>query len=177
MIEVKFKEKIYNVRNLFSEITIAEYEAITKLFDNEKLNNISLWIEIFNILGWDEELIDNLDYNSFEEITTKFDFTSVNKDIIKTVYLDEVPYSCYDDEFKLKIRDLLKIEPLINTEDYLAKIAAILYNKDGFSKKENEDVNHFNYKVSMFKQQPAHIITPLLQEIGTGLSKKNSING
>jgi len=172
MIEIKLEEKIFQVRNLFSEMTIDEYQKIIELFKDEKLNNISLWLEIFEVLKWDEELVDNLDYNSFEEITTKFDFTEINGDIIRTI--DN--YECYpeDGTFKLKVRDLLKVEEYFREEDYLAKIAATIYKTIGSTKEE--DIKNWDNKVKTFKNMNAAIITPILKEINISLTKKNKIN-
>jgi hypothetical protein len=181
MIKIDFNGKEYELRNTISEITIEEFECIMLILSKENENIFTKWMEIVSIIGLDQDVIDNIDVDSFLELTTQFEFNKIDGEIQKEIEIDGVIYSCYSgDTFKLKMKDLKKIEDIIKKNVYyFSTLCAFLYTRKDFSETENLEKEHILYKKEFFKNQKVELLIPILNVINESLIKKVNllING
>lgn len=173
MIQIKYNDTVYDIRNTLDEITVEEFEYISHTLTRVGISTIDLWMDIWESLNVDPILLDNLDLDNFLELVKSFDFVTYDNTIKQTINIDGTDYSCYTDSFRLKIKELSKIELMISNGFYLSRILAYLYKNDNIV----QDVKHLNYKIAFFKTQPASLVMPILDNINGILIKKlESIN-
>ena len=178
MIQIKYKEDIHDIRNTLDEITVEEFEYITAILTStEEASVIDLWLDILTALNVDVDLLDNIDLEAFSEIINSFDFITFDKTIQKSISIDGIEYVCYDEKFRLKVKELSHIELMINRGFYLSRVLAYLYKREDFSMTQNLDNEHLDYKIEFFKQQKASLVMPILDNLNNLLvNKLNTIN-
>jgi hypothetical protein len=174
MIQVKYEEDIYEIRNRLDEITIEEFEFITHKLTTpaEDESVIDTWMDILISLNVDMVLLDNIDLDTFLPVIKSFDFVTFDKTIQKSILIDGVEYVCYDEVFRLKVKQLSKIEFMISNGFYLSRLLAYLYKRKDFTNQQNLEKAHIDYKVEFFKKQNSSLVMPILDNINNLLVKK-----
>lgn len=122
--------KNFKFKTNINEFTISEYEEIMGVIADEDQNYIEKWLNVFKILGADNDTISKLtDEDLFIYIE------EMNKDILpnpilkKKIKIGDREWFAYEgDSFKLKLKDLSYIEKAIKTpNNYIAKVLAIIF--------------------------------------------------
>lgn len=157
------------------EYTLGEFEVLSKILNNEDLEYIDKYLEIFRRLGIDESVINDLDDNEFFEIVKSLnEKIDIPKEMIKSIEIKGYMYSAYSgDEFKLMIKDLSKIENCIKSgKDYLTEAIAIIFKRDDLSSTEHYIKEHIEYKKSLFKELPVAQFMPYIVYIAEKMALK-----
>ena len=169
--------KGYEVKNLNNELLIKDFEHITMLFNDKEKMFFEKWAEIFIYLGVPEEVVDNFDVDDF--IIGIKDFNDVsdqkNINIIKDITIDGVEYSCYDENFKITVKDMSLIEEYAkkNENRYLGDVMAVLYKRVDADKNVNYDKSHIHYKAELFRKEiTIDKLVPILNILSNKLIKE-----
>ncbi len=146
----------YEMKNNISEFTIDEFSKITNILNDNKLDYIDKYMNVFTTLGVSDEILDDLSTDDFIEYIKGFNNDIKMENILlKEFELNGYTYVAYeDDEFKLKIKDMALIENAVKTneKDYISKIIAIIFKRSDLSKTEHYDKSHIEFKSKLFRE-------------------------
>lgn len=173
MIEIKG----YQIKNTLVEMTIAEYEKITSILNNEELLNIERYMECLVQLGLPESALDEMSDEEFFEAISSFNLKDGEKklSLVKSIIIDGSYYDAYTgDQFVLKVKDLSLIEKAVtNTPDaFLAQAMAIIFRKRGKLPIHHYDPANLKEATELFANQSAALAFPYLIYITEKLKNK-----
>lgn len=175
MIDIKFNNENYNVKNNLNELTIKEFEEICKILNGKTENTIDKWIKILIYLGLSEDCIDNFDLADFIKVIKEFNLTSVdNPQIVKEFILNNITYRAYDTELRLTVKETALIETFINKNDnrYLGELIAVIYKNVDADRSINYDKSHIHFKAELFRKElKADIVLPIISYLSKKLIK------
>lgn len=132
MINLKFEEKTYSIKNNIDEITVGEYEDISKIMKDNELDDIDKWIETFKYLGLPEIVCKNLDIVDLNILSSQYLLLFNNngiKKIKKHIFINNEKINFVNKDIKIKIKDMILIQDIINSKDYISELITILYPK------------------------------------------------
>jgi hypothetical protein len=153
MINVRFEDKVYEVKSTMSEILINDFETIISIMNNKK-NYIDRWSEVFIILGLPEAVLENMDSSDFINVIKEIDInTDVEVKLEKEITIDNVVYKTKHDEVKISVKEMRLIEKFIidNDSKYIGDIMAVLYRNESSDDTINFDLSHIKYKAKLFR--------------------------
>lgn len=163
MVSIKYGDKTYSIKNDVNELTIGEYEKIN-YFLNGDSDFFDKWFSILDFLGLPKSVIDDLDANEMISI-----IKSINLSEIDSVYVPEIEiggylYKCEmkDDVPRITGKTFKFIEKVCKKDYYIADIMAILFKRVDLSDVEHYDMNHIDYKASLFRKEKAAICIPYI---------------
>lgn len=166
MIDIKFKNETYSIKNKIEEIVIKDFEQIINILNDKSKDFIEKWSDIFIFLGVPNEVIDNFDIGDFINLIKQFNLTEVNtKEIKKSITFNGIEYFAYEDAFKLTVKETILIESYIKKNDnrYLGELISIVYKNPEVSKDINFDKAHIHHKAEMIRKEiTADIALPII---------------
>lgn len=176
MIDIKFKEEIYSIKNEIGEINVKDFEHIISILNNDTKNYLEKWSDIFIFLGTPIEVVDNFDISDFIEIIKLFNLTSIDlKEIKKSIIINGIEHFAYtDNDFKLTVKETILIESYIKKNDnrYLGELIAIVYKNPSVTKEINFDKSHIHHKAEMIRKEiTADIALPIIGFLSKKLIK------
>lgn len=168
------KIKDYEIKNSFKEWTVGEFEEISIALNNEKLDNIDKYLEIFRLSGISEDVLETITYDEFVDIITNFLSNDLENKYIREIEVGGYKYIAYKgDDFVLGIKDLAKIESIVKSDKkWISKTMAILFKREDLSRNEHYEKSHIEYKAKLFNELSSDIIMPYIIHITDKLGKK-----
>jgi len=147
MINFKFKDKTYPVKNLTREISLSEFSLINSIVTEEKYDNTEKWINILGILELPEEVIDNLSIQELGLYVKNAFNEKIDNKFIDSITIDGYEYKVKMDDEGLPfigVTDLKWIEKMLPKGPEF--MVGVLFKRDDLSKKENYDKAHILHK-------------------------------
>ena len=152
MIKVGSKQ----IKNLPSELTIDEFEAMSRVLNNDKLLEIDKYREVFKLQGADADEVDELTFEEFGKLVNAFNaIGEVDKGLTQSFEIKGFTYKSYKGEtFSLMAKDMAICERVVkqNPDKHLAEIIAVLFKRDDLTKAEHYDTAHINYKAELIRE-------------------------
>ena len=103
-----------DIPNELSELTIQQFEDITEIHANPKLDNVEKHLEVFKYMGVQEA--EDMDFEDFKEAIGLFNSAKAPEGILlKRFEADGYIYQAYDQDFKLTAKDTKHIEKIWRT--------------------------------------------------------------
>jgi len=176
MIKLNYNEKTYNVKNSVDEFLINEFEDICGILNNKEKNYLQKWSEIFIYLGVPEDVVDDFDSFAFIEIIKQFNIHDLTQhtNFVKEIELDGNTYVCFDEKFKITVKEMTLIESAINKNEnrYLGDVLAILYKRENIQKELHYDKAHLKYKAELIRKEiKAEVAIPIIAFLSKKLIK------
>ena len=166
MINLKFNNEIYPLKNEIHEISVGEYEKITEISLDSELDSIEKWSRIFNLLGAPTNAIDEMDSQDFMKIIREFSLVDTTDNIFqKTIELKGEKYHSHVDDFKISVKEMKLIEHYVkqNRGAYLAEFLAVILKRSDIDSKLHYDNAHIKYKAELIRKEiTADIALPYL---------------
>jgi len=156
MIKYTYQGKEECLKNLFSEITIEEFEKTAAL--NEGTQFYAYYLDAFEILGFSKELCDSIDTDNLIEIIK--DFKKIVKQPKKLKHefkLDGHTYEAFDAKSSVNARDFADVQKLMyqfavnNDYKWVSEAMAIIFKRTDLSATEHKDKSHREEKANLFK--------------------------
>lgn len=155
MLKIKFNGEEYQIKNHPTEVSVKTFEEISTLLNDESKDEIERYIEIFNILGIPEEVIDNMDYDDFIGVIKAMQIEFIAKDEFQQEFeINGFTYRAFDDEFKLKVKEMSLIESYVKKDSnkFIGELLAILFKRTDLSKIEHFESAHIKHKAELFRE-------------------------
>ena len=133
MITIEKKGKEYNVKNKFSEVNLAEFDKLTEINMNEKLNNVNKRIEIIKVLGLPNDVANEIGAKKIIEVTQHTIMKIEKMEMKRQIEVEGNTYTAFDEgeEFDLTGGQLAKIEDIYKDQKNLAsRIMAVIFQGD-----------------------------------------------
>jgi hypothetical protein len=167
------KIRDYEMKSSFTEWTISEYEKITDVLNGDG-DYIDKYIRVLEILGVPDDILNTMDDDEFFSLIENILDNEMDNDFRKEVIVDGYRYVAYEDTYKLGIKDMAKIENVINKDDKhkLSKIMAIIFKREDLTNNEHYDKSHIEYKSKIFGDLTSDIIIPYILLIQEKMVKK-----
>jgi hypothetical protein len=151
------------IPNKLDELTIRQYEVISRYTANNNLDNIEKYVKIFTFLGANQSDLDALDFKDFKTLVEQFNNIEPFNKIIEEIEINGYIYKAKE---KLTIKDLKLVEKIIRKEHYISELMAIVYQRVDLSDTEHYTPTHIKLKSKLFSKQPAQICISHLVSIG-----------
>lgn len=173
------KIKNFELRTTINEMTIGEFERISNIMSDPDLLQIEKYIEVLEVLGTPEEIINDLDDEDLFRIIKSFGEYEYNNILSSTVVAkDGYTYVAYEGpEFKLKALDMVKIEKAFKTnKNVFSTIIATIFKRSDLTSKEHYTDAHIKHKQSIVRDWNAgdfySYIVYLTEKLNNNLKKK-----
>lgn len=167
MLKVNVDGKSYQVKNNIDEFLIKDFEVVTKILNDDKINNIEKWSEVFIFCGLPRDIVDMFDLEAFIKLIKEFNLLDDKGiEMVKDITLNDITYTCYQEEFRLTVKDTRYIEDFIvkNPNNYLGELMAIVYKRTDVDKNITYDSAHIKYKAELFRNGvTADKVIPFIQ--------------
>jgi hypothetical protein len=175
MIKLKFNGKIYPIKNKLTEFTIGEFEKICELM-NSSGSTIERWFNVFELLGIEEDILNNIDIEDFIKIIKDFNLNAkiFKGNVKKEIILNNIKYYAYEDKFRLTVKETALIESYIQKNDnrYLGELVAIVYKNPELQKELHFEKAHIHFKAELIRKNiTADIAIPLINFLSKRLIK------
>jgi len=161
------------VPNTVEELTVAEFEEVAAIQQDQELDFLDKQIKLFTYLGVPEEELDNMEIVEFRNHVKAFnDVEPKEYPFLAEVEIEGFVYRAYEDEFKLPIRDLKHIENKVkkSPSKYMAYMLAVIFKREDLTKVEHYDNAHLKLKEKLFSKLPAAVAVPYVTHIGKELA-------
>jgi hypothetical protein len=161
------------VPTLASEMTLWQFEHISTMLNNKHTDTIEKYIKVLTYWGVSKDYLNELSVDEFGEVIKSMNESNVTKtDYVREIELDGYTYRAYDEEFKLKVKDLQAIERCFRNEKYLCKMIAVIFKRTDLSDAEHYSESHIKHKAKLFKDINAEISIPYLTYVGGLFAKQ-----
>jgi hypothetical protein len=156
-----------DIPNKVDELTIEQFELITEISNNQDIDPIDRYLQIFTALGIPEKEFFDYDVADFIDIVKEFNDGNNNtkpSDPVGTIELDGYTYTA---ELKLTVRETKIIEKIaINKpKGYISDILAVMFKRDDLTNAEHYAEAHLKLKAKLIKGLTADIAIPYLMFI------------
>lgn len=162
------------IPNELSELTIQQFEDITEIHANEKLDHVEKHLEVFKYMGLPDE-IEDVDFEEFKEYIRLFN-TAKNPEgvLLKRFENDGYIYQAYDEEWKLTARDTKLIEKILfhKHKGYISEVLAVLFKRTDLTKTEHYTDAHIKLKSKIIREMPAEVAVPYLVAVAETINKQ-----
>lgn len=179
MINLKFEEKTYSIKNRTDEFTIGEFEDICSILNSDTLTKVDKWSKVFKYLGVPEDVVDEFDAFDFIEMIKQFNiFDEQSSDYVKEITIDGKVYVLFDEKFKVTVKENALIESFIqkNSEKYIGELMAILYKLEGTDKTMWYDNAHIKFKAKQFRTNVTiNNALPIIKYLAKKLVKESDL--
>lgn len=168
MVEILGKQ----IPNEMDEITIQQFEGITDIHANEKLDIIEKHLEVFKFMGVPDE-IEDIDFDLFKEYIIKFNTAKVpNSVLLKRFEVDGYTYQAYEEDFKLTAKDTKFIEKILANKHkgYISEVLAVLFKRTDLSKVEHYTDAHIKQKAKLIRELKAEVAVPYLVSVASQIN-------
>lgn len=162
-----------NVPTLANEMSLWQFEHISTILNNKHTDTIEKYIKVLVYWGVSKEYLNDLSVDEFGEIIKSLNESNVtNTDYLKEFEIDGYTYRAYDEEFKLKVKDLQAIERCFRNEKYLCRMMAVIFKRTDLTDAEHYSEAHIKHKAKLFKDINAEISIPYLAYVGGLFAKQ-----
>jgi hypothetical protein len=168
MVEILGKE----IANEMNELTIQQFEEITDIHANEKLDIIEKHLEVFKYMGVSND-IEEVDFEVFKEYVEKFNTAKVpSSELLKRFEKDGYTYQAYDDDFKLTAKDTKLIEKILGNKHkgYISEVLAVLFKRTDLTKTEHYTDAHIKHKAKLIRELKADVAVPYLVAVANKIN-------
>lgn len=173
MLNIKFKEETYAIRNGLNELTIGEFEDLSKIMNDQDKNSLEKWSMILHLLGLPVEVIDNFDTFTFIDIIKEFNIFDIHESNYQEVIVldgQEYKLNLKDDNLFITVKEMRLIEDYVKQDSkYLANMLAVLYKREDVHPNIQYDKTHIRFKSGLIRKSiTADVAVPFI----SFLSKK-----
>ncbi len=168
MVEILGKE----IPNEMNEMSIQQFEEITEIHANDKLDVIEKHLEVFKFMGVPEE-IEDVDFEVFKEYISKFNTAKVpSSELLKRFEIDGFTYQAYDEDFKLTAKDTKTIEKILSNKHkgYISEVLAVLFKRTDLTKTEHYTDAHIKQKAKLIRELKAEVAVPYLVAVASAIN-------
>jgi hypothetical protein len=161
------------IANELSELTIQQFEDITAIHSNEKLDNIEKHLEVFKYMGVPEA--EDMDFEDFKEAIRLFNTAKVPDGVLlKRFEENGYTYQAYETEFKLTAKDTKHIEKILGNKHkgFISEALAVIFKREDLSKTEHYTDAHIKFKAAIIRQMTAEVAVPYLVAIADTINKQ-----
>lgn len=162
------------IPNELNELTIQQFEDITEIHSNEKLDHVEKHLEVFKYMGAPEE-IEDVDFEDFKEYIRIFNTAKAPEGILlKRFEADGYTYQAYEDEWKLSAKETKLIEKILNNKHkgYISEVLAVLFKRTDLGKNEHYTDAHIKHKAKIIRQMTADVAVPYLVAVAETINKQ-----
>lgn len=162
------------IPNELNELTIQQFEDITEIHSNEKLDHVEKHLEVFKYMGAPEE-IEDIDFEVFKEYIRIFNTAKAPEGILlKRFEADGYTYQAYDEEWKLSAKETKLIEKILNNKHkgYISEVLAVLFKRTDLTKNEHYTDAHIKHKAKIIRQMTADVAVPYLVAVAETINKQ-----
>ena len=162
------------IPNELNELTIQQFEDITEIHANEKLDHVEKHLEVFKYMGAPEE-IEDIDFEDFKEYIRLFNTAKAPEGILlKRFEADGYTYQAYDEEWKLSAKETKLIEKILNNKHkgYISEVLAVLFKRTDLGKNEHYTDAHIKHKAKIIRQMTADVAVPYLVAVAETINKQ-----
>ena len=162
------------IPNELNELTIQQFEDITEIHANPKLDHVEKHLEVFKYMGAPEE-IEDVDFEDFKEYIRLFNTAKAPEGILlKRFEADGYTYQAYDEEWKLSAKETKLIEKILNNKHkgYISEVIAVLFKRTDLGKNEHYTDAHIKHKAKIIRQMPAEVAVPYLVAVAETINKQ-----
>jgi len=162
------------IPNELNELTIQQFEDITDIHSNEKLDHVEKHLEVFKYMGAPEE-IEDVDFEDFKEYIRLFNTAKAPEGILlKRFEADGYTYQAYDEEWKLSAKETKLIEKILNNKHkgYISEVLAVLFKRTDLGKNEHYTDAHIKHKAKIIRQMTADVAVPYLVAVAETINKQ-----
>lgn len=163
-----------DIPNELSELTIQQFEDITEIHANTKLDHVEKHLEVFKYMGVSED-IEDVDFEEFKNYIQAFNTAKAPEGILlKRFENDGYTYQAYDEDWKLSARDTKLIEKILNNKHkgYISEMLAVLFKRTDLTKTEHYTDAHIKFKSKIIREMPAEVAVPYLVAVAETINKQ-----
>lgn len=155
MLEIEIAGSVYQLKHKPEDFLIGEYEKVSSIMNNNELDEIDKYAQLFIELGIPQEELEGMNTISFFELIKKY--TSYQLEIgefTKEIEINGRVYKSFQDEFFLSVKDMKEIEKSIkrNPDSFIGDIMAIVFKDVELTKNEHYVDAHIKYKSKLFRE-------------------------
>ena len=170
MIELKYGNEVYELRNTPDELTLNEFDIIFSLVNSQRDDNVSKYFQVFSFLKVPDKVLDSLSQKEFIELVKNFNDYQLPNDLVEVIEINGRIYRTMNegDTFEFKARDISLLEQaqLKNDGHFPSWIAAILYKDEQLTNTEHRDWTHIKHKAELFRKNvKAAVVIPYLVRV------------
>jgi hypothetical protein len=167
----------YEITNDITELTIDQFEKVSKILNDEELDKFEKWADVFIFLGVPVSEVNDMEFDEFINYVKEFNATQGNNDLemVQEFELEGYTYRAFEDEFKLKVRDLKMIEKAMGKDNsnYFARLMSILFKRTDLTNAEHYENAHLKHKEKLFKDLSATLVVPYVVAVSRKLITQN----
>lgn len=174
MLNIKFNEKDYEIRNQLNELTIGEFEKLSEIMNDKEKNSLEKWSLIFAFLGLPVDVIDSFDTFTFIDIIKEFNIFNLSSvEFAEKLTLKGIDYclKTTDNGLHITVKEMKIIENFVikDNSKYLANMLAVLYKRPDVDANITYDNAHIKFKADLIRDEiTADVAIPFI----TFLSQK-----
>jgi hypothetical protein len=162
------------IPNELNELTIQQFEDITEIHANPKLDHVEKHLEVFKYMGVPEE-IEDVDFETFKDYIQLFNTAKAPEGILlKRFEADGYTYQAYDEEWKLSAKETKLIEKILNNKHkgYISEVLAVLFKRTDLTKNEHYTDAHVKLKSKIIRELAAEVAVPYLVAVAETINKQ-----
>lgn len=162
-----------DIPNELNELTIQQFEDITEIHANPKLDNVEKHLEVFKYMGVPEA--EDMEFEDFKEAIRLFNTAKTPEGILlKRFEADGYNYQAYDTEFKLTAKDTKHIEKILGSKHkgFISEALAVVFKRTDLSKTEHYTDAHIKLKAKIIRELTAEVAVPYLVAIADTINKQ-----
>lgn len=150
------------IPNEIEELTIEQFETITDINNDTKLDPIDKHLKIFEFFGIKESEFYDIDITEFIEIVKNFN-TSPKKEY-PTIEEIEIDGYTYKGQMRLTVRDTKIIEKLAieRPKGYVSEMLAVMFKRVDLTPTEHYTDAHIKQKAKLLKKENASLCIPYM---------------
>jgi hypothetical protein len=161
MIEINYKDEVYNMKNTLGEINTLEISEISKIFEKGSGTNIDKIISIYNLLGLPTEVSNNLGSKDFIKILKSLRLKEKLDVLPKEIPFGDEIVVIYDgDEYDVTASKMSKIENQLRNDGSVIEVICILLDKE---------INKENIQIA--GEIPAYYTAPYIAWLGLNITE------
>lgn len=155
MLQIEIAGSVYQLKHKPEDFLIGEYERVSSIMNNDELDQIDKYTQLFIELGIPQDVLEELNTIKFFEIIKSY--TSYQLEIgefTKEIEINGRLYKSFDDDFFLSVKDMKEIERSIkrNPDSFIGDIMAIVFKDVELTKNEHFVDAHIKHKSKLFRE-------------------------
>ena len=173
---IKIKE--YEVKNSIEELTIEQFEYISKITNDLGLDYVEKQLKLFNYLGVPNEVLEALTIPELKKAVKEFnDIPKKEYPFVQDLEIDGYVYRAYENEdFILNAKDYSLIEKKVKKqESYISYLMAVIFKRTDLTKTEHYEPAHLKLKEKLFKKLPAATSIAYISAIGREITSVTEV--
>jgi len=169
MIELKYGDEVYQLKNTPDEIKLGEFEKIFNIANNPQLEPMGKYFAIFELLEVPDEVLDSMNQQEFIDAVQAWNSYDLNNEPLPFVEVGGRRYVSFEgEEFIFMARDISLIEKSAASGDghFPSTVMAILFKDDQLTPTEHRDNAHIKHKAKLFRENlTADMAVPFLARV------------